>query len=235
MAGLVAKAIMEIPAGRRAYRERLTNLLTNSFTIEALTNRVREWSAAMAPNLTRAEARMFQREATDLCERIRQRVLDVSRQLATPEPALVQFQNSSAGLGGWIPVDAAADAKLEKTVSSGRPALHIQAGSRAVASWRTKAWLEAGRYRFEGLARTAGVKPAASGRNHGASLVVWGRKTSGTRMLAGDSDWTKLQVEFEVSERETQVEFVCLLRGGEGNAWFDVDSLQLVRLEPKDE
>ncbi len=82
MAGVVAKAVLETPPGRQAYREQLPLVFTNCFKVEALTNRVRVWSEAIAPHLTRAEARSLRREADDLCERIRQRVLFVSRQLA---------------------------------------------------------------------------------------------------------------------------------------------------------
>ena len=233
MSGLVARAIMETPAGRRAYREQLTFLLTNCFRIEALTNRLHDWSAAIARNLTRNEARMLQHETSDRCERIRQRALDLTRQLAAPAPALLRFENGIARLCGWRAMDSAG-ATLERTVAFGRSALPITAEPRGVASWRTEIWLEAGRYRFEGLARTAGVKPLAFGRNHGASLMLWGRRGSSTRSLIGDTDWTTLQVEFEVLEPEAQIELVCALRASEGNAWFDVDSLQLVRLEPKD-
>ena len=81
MAGVVAKAVLETPQGRQAYRERLPLVFTNCFKVEALTNRVRAWGETIAPHLTRAEARSLRREADDLCERIRQRVVFVSRQL----------------------------------------------------------------------------------------------------------------------------------------------------------
>jgi hypothetical protein len=80
MAGVVAKAVLETPEGRQAYRERLPLVFTNCFKVEALTNRVRAWSEAIAPHLTRAEARALRPEANVLCERIRQRILYVSRQ-----------------------------------------------------------------------------------------------------------------------------------------------------------
>lgn len=233
MAGVVAKAVMETPAGRRAYRERLATLFANCFKLEPLTNRVREWSTAVAPALTRSEARTLQREVADLCERIRQRVLDVTRQLATPEPALLRFENGVARLRSWRPGDEPMGGNLEQTMANGRAALRIQAGPKTAASWRTTVWLEPGRYQFEGLARTAGVKPLPFGKNHGASLGVTGRKVSGTRMLTGDTDWTKLQTEFEVLEHETEIELICPLRASAGNAWFDLDSLRLVRLERK--
>ena len=69
-------------AGMQAYRDRLPLVFTNCFKVEALTNHVHAWSDAIAPHLTRAEARGLRREAVDLCERIRQRVLYVTRQLA---------------------------------------------------------------------------------------------------------------------------------------------------------
>ena len=82
MAGVVAKALLETPEGRQAYHERLPVVFTNCFKVEALTNSVRAWSAAIAPHLTRAEARALRREADDFSERIRQRIAFVGRQLA---------------------------------------------------------------------------------------------------------------------------------------------------------
>ena len=82
MAGIVAKAVLETQEGRRAFRQQLPLVFTNCFKVEALTNRVHAWSDAIAPHLTRAEARGLRRESVDLCERIRQRVRFVTRQLA---------------------------------------------------------------------------------------------------------------------------------------------------------
>jgi spore coat protein H len=84
VSGVVAKAVLETQEGREAYRQRVAVVFTNCFQAEALVNRVHAWSDALAPNLTRAEARALRREADDLCERIRQRVLHVRRQLAAP-------------------------------------------------------------------------------------------------------------------------------------------------------
>lgn len=82
MAGVVAKAVLETREGRATYRKRLAQVFTNCFKVEALTNRVRGWSDSLAPHLSRAEARTLRREADDLCERMRERVLYVRRQLA---------------------------------------------------------------------------------------------------------------------------------------------------------
>jgi len=111
--------------------------------------------------------------------------------------------------------------------------LHIRGGSRPALSWRTAVWLEAGRYRFEGLARTAGVKPSVVDKKHGASLGVAGQNPSGAKSLTADTEWTKLEAEFEVPVQEAAIELLCVLRADAGDAWFDVDSLQLVRLDSK--
>jgi hypothetical protein len=52
--------------------------------VEGLVQRVHVWSDALGPNLTGAEARTIRREADDLSERIRQRILFVRRELGGP-------------------------------------------------------------------------------------------------------------------------------------------------------
>jgi hypothetical protein len=109
-------------------------------------------------------------------------------------------------------------------------ALHINAGPTTSASWRVKVLLAAGRYRFEGAARTAGVKPMAFGKNKGAGLRVSVAKQSTPHQLVGDSSWTKSSIEFVLTAPETEVELLCELRASAGEAWFDFESLRLVRL-----
>ena len=81
VSGVVAKAVLETTPGRQAYRTRLATVFTNCFKVEALTNRIHTWSAALAPQLKRAEARDLRREADDLCDRIQQRIGYLRRQL----------------------------------------------------------------------------------------------------------------------------------------------------------
>src|SRR5206468_3487730 len=101
------------------------------------------------------------------------------------------------------------------------------------ASWRAKVLLAPGRYRFEGQARTTGVKALPFGRNHGAALDVSGIKSSRSQWLAGDTVWTRLEIEFEIKGRETEVDLICALRASAGEAWFDAESLRLARLSGK--
>jgi hypothetical protein len=90
MAGIVAKAVRETQEGREAYRKRLAQVFTNCFKAEELVHRARGWSEAIAPNLTRAEARSLRQETDDLCKRIRERIIYVRGQMASaavkPDP-----------------------------------------------------------------------------------------------------------------------------------------------------
>jgi hypothetical protein len=230
MAGLVAVGVMETPEGRRACRQRMQSLLTNVLQVAAITNRVRQDASRLAAALPRDEARALQRAAADLCERIRGRVLEAGRQLAAPEQEPLRFEDGVARPGGWRAVDEPAGGRLDHAPApDGRAALHVRAGPTTSASWRTKVLLAPGRYRFEGLARTAGVKSLAFGKHHGASLGVVGTKSSRPQLLSGETAWMKLEVEFELRGRETEVDLVCSLRASAGEAWFDAASLRLVR------
>ena len=111
----------------------------------------------------------------------------------------------------------------------GKAALWILAGPVTSASWRAKALLTKGRYGFEGKVRTQGVEPLAFGNNQGASLRVVGVPAAKTDRILGDEDWKDLRVEFEVSSAEQEVELICELRARQGQCWFDLDSLRLIR------
>ena len=226
--GLVAQAVMETSEGRRAYRERLGTVFTNVFQVGILTNRVLGWAAGITRELPKDEARSIRREALEVCERLRRRAVEVARQLALPMPAPVRFENGIATPGGWRPVDEPAGGKLDRVPApDGRAALHLVAGKATSASWRAKVLLAPGRYRFEGQARTRGLKPLPFGKNNGAALEVSGVRSSRPRWLTGDSGWTKMEVDFEIVGREQEVDLSCGLRAGAGEAWFDLGTLKL--------
>ena len=90
--------------------------------------------------------------------------------------------------------------------------------------------LEKGRYRFEGAVCTSGVEPLAFGKSEGASLHVLDTTNASAGNLVADHGWGRLQVEFELAASEQEIELACELRARAGEAWFDLQSLQLVRL-----
>jgi hypothetical protein len=230
--GLVAKAACETPAGRTAYREQLGLLFTNVVQREAWTNRIAAWGSALSrdPALSHSESQSIQVETADLCHRFQARAVSIERALAQPERMPLRFEQGSSKLGGWEPRDSPAGGRMERVPIDGRNTLSIVAGPRTSASWRTSGLLEAGRYRFEGEVRTRGVVALADGRFHGARLMINGPNAAPARSITGDNEWTLLQVEVEIGEGPSQLEFMCSLRAAAGQAWFDVDSLRIVRV-----
>ena len=232
MAGLVARALLETPEGRRRYRERFTFLFTNVFKVPMLTTRVNQRVAQIRPALSRTAARDLEQNAALVKERIVQRQAHLQRQLSEPESAPLRFENGVAGLRRWQIADKPSRGKMDQgQTPDGRPALHISTRADASASWRAKVWVANGRYRFEGRVRTAGVVPLKYGKNQGAGLRVSGFPSPRPYDLAGDSPWKTVAVEFKVSVTSEPVELVCELRARQGEAWFDLESLRLVRLE----
>ena len=121
---------------------------------------------------------------------------------------------------------------MEKVRSrDGRPALIIEAGPMTMASWRGKALLPPGRYRFEARAATEAVAAIGFGKTHGVGLRVGGRPRAQPVGLLNDQPWTRLQAEFEVKDAPEEVELICELRARQGTAWFDLASLRLTRLD----
>jgi hypothetical protein len=229
MAGLVARAVLDTPEGKARYEAALHSLFTNLFKTEVLVQRVEQLTRELRPFLSGADFYRLQQETAIVKERVLQRRRNLEEQLSRPPLKPMQFQ---AGIGrpeNWLPVEAPAGGTLERAKGPGGvSALHIVAGPQTLASWRTKALLGPGRYRFEGRARVAGVKPLPSGIHQGAGLRVGGRLRQAPN-LVGDSSWQPLAAQFQVENTAREIELICELRASAGEAWFDLDSLRIVR------
>jgi hypothetical protein len=188
--------------------------------------------AQIRPALNRRAARELERQAAVVKERIAQRALDLGKQLSEPELRPIPFENEIAKPTGWRSLDEPAGGRLEQCrAPDGRAALRIAAGPVTAASWRAKVLLATGRYRFEGLATTAGVIPLKFGKSKGARLRVSGVEALPSRELIGDSTWQRMAVEFAVGRPAEEVELICELKASQGEVWFDLESLRLVRLQ----
>jgi hypothetical protein len=231
MAGVVARAIMELPEGRRRYAERFAALFHRCFEVAALTNRVNQLVAELRPVLPRDELDRVVREAGEVCGRLVRRQAFLEAALKLPEPAPIELPAGVARLGTWFKVDEPLGGRMRLVRDAdGRQSLHIKAGPATAASWRAVVLLKTGRYRFEGRARVAAVQPLPYGRHQGAALRVSGQ-TRVSNGLLGDSSWRPLAAEFAVGAGTTGIELICELRASQGEAWFDFDSLRLVRRE----
>ena len=69
----------------------------------------------------------------------------------------------------------------------------------------------------------------AFGKNKGAGLRVSAAKLAVPHQIVGDTPWKTLGVDFELAAPETEVELICELRASDGEAWFDWDTLRLIR------
>jgi hypothetical protein len=227
--GLVARAVVTIPAGRRRYFERLADLRTNVFVPERLTNRVHELSRRIRPTLAAYDegwARDHDFHVAYLCERIVQRAQSVSEQLAEPHEPIPFDADGVAPLADWSPYVSrrqADDWQFRQAEHDGRRVLQIaNGGEPGAGSWRTRILMGPGRYRFEGRVMTSGV-----GASGGASLrTSWMGRQSAT---ASEGAWAVLTCPLVIDDPLAEVELVCELQSGIAEAWFDEKSLRLVR------
>ncbi len=230
--GLLARAVIETPAGRERYRARLRDLPESLCTAAKLTNLVAAAQARMRPalaSLDRREAGEMESMAEDLKLRIVERLASVRRQLED-EPKPLEFDaDGVAILGGWQARDETGVARQEKISSDGKAVLRIRMNAPGVVSWRTRVPLGAGTYRFEGRVKTATVRALRDEKGEGAGLRISGSQEPRANGLAGDTDWRKLSYQFRIEAPLREVELVAELRARSGEAWFDEDSLRLVR------
>jgi spore coat protein H len=239
MNGLVAQAALKTPQGRLLYRERFEQIFTNVFRLEFMTNRVNELANVARAALTNHHGVNFGNDYDNQVKRIRDLITArhafLAKKLAEPEPQPLKFENGIARLAGWeIPQNIAeqGNAKRDKAAIDSKQALHIQTAALTSASWRTRALLAAGKYRFEASAKTAGVVPFADPqKGEGAGIRISGSQSPRTNKLSGDAAWQPLAYEFDVAVPTEEVQLVCELRASKGEVWFDAESLKLVKVK----
>ena len=153
--------------------------------------------------------------------------------LFLPEPQPLRFESGVSKLVRWQIRNEQGGASLEQIKEpDGKVFLHIRATESTMASWRTRVLLEAGRYRFEGLARANGIVGTKDEKKgEGAGLRISGSQQPRPNKLTGDAPLQQLTYEFEAAAPSDEVELVCELRATRGEVWFDLNSLQLVRIK----
>jgi hypothetical protein len=221
-----------VPEFRERYRNRFEELFAKVFVAPVLAQRIDDRAAMLATQLESAAPSLagdFVNHAGSLKSRLLDRARSLDAQLKFPETPALKFVADAASLTGWRIANTQEGAKAAQVQeASGKKTLWIAAERSTTASWRMKLVLAPGRYVFEGMARTAGVKPAPNNdRGEGAGLRISGR--SRTAKLMGDTPWTKMLFEFEVAEAGAEIELVCELRAIQGEVWFDEASLRLLR------
>jgi hypothetical protein len=208
----------------------MSHLLTNVFKVEAITNEVRRLEAQIYPVIARRNveaANYHAREVAVLCERIAQRAQSVRRQVSTPTGPLKFGSAGVAALHGWRAKTDVGNPAFSEVPDKDGKKLRISAPQGGIGSWRLGVSLEPGHYRFEGRVRTSGVVPNPGDAYPGVCLRISGQRIS--QRLVGTSDWKNVVCEFDVDDAVTEVVLVAELRAARGEAWFDANSLRLIR------
>ena len=89
--------------------------------------------------------------------------------------------------------------------------------------------LPPGRYRLEAQVKVANVEGQGDSSGEGAGLRISGSTRTGLNGLKGSSQWQKLAYEFDATGAD--VVLVAELRAPKGEAWFQAESFQLVKLK----
>lgn len=232
---LATKAVLTTQEGSRLFKERRLELLTNVFRLEVLTNRV---NAAVGRLLAQArdgnETNDYRRYGQEMNNRLAARWQFVTNQLHGPPPVVLNFDREGAArLSGWRKkTDQNSPAATHDRLTDGsHRALHLATtitNGTTIASWRVRTELPKGIYALEGETRSAGLLIKTNETGLGAGLRISGDKR--TNWIAGDTPWTRLRHTF-TNDIDKEVEFVCELRATKGEAWFDEDSLRVVKLK----
>jgi len=232
--GLLAQVIMRAPQGRSLYQQRYQQIFTNLFQVQRWTNRVVELGAIVKTALAQMDknyARDYQGQINRLRDLIAGRAASLSKQLDFPPPQPLAFDNGVARLRGWKPGDESGSSQFETKTIDDRKTLYIRAQRETSGSWRKEVLLPAGHYRFEAVAKCSNIKAISDEKGAGAGIRISGTEKPRANALEGTSDWKPLQFEFEVTEPSMEVILVCELRAKQGEVWFDISSLKLVKLK----
>ena len=234
MQGLVARQVIGTPEGRRRYLERMSQLYTNVFHVEALLKRVDDLAAVIRPVIAESNlqaARSHDQQVQRLKQRIARRDASLRQQLGTVSAPLRFSTGGTVQLSGWKSRiqggTPGTPTFSELQGPDGRALLYVSApDGDASGSWRTRALVEHGSYRFEGKLRTKDLKPRSGDAGGGAGLRV--SRGTATPELSGTVEWRTFSYPFQVQEDAVEVEFICELRAAKGEAWFDRGSLRVI-------
>ncbi len=171
-------------------------------------------------------AKDYQGQINGARDRVNQRLLSIGKQFGDmPKP--FEFQNGVAKIGGknW---KAEGGGSPDEVVAEGQKCLHLKADGSAAASWRRPVTLPPGHYRLEVQAKVQNVE-GGDQTGEGAGVRISGGTRVGLNALKGSTPWQKLAFEFDATGAD--IILVAELRAPKGEAWFQAESFQLVKLK----
>ncbi len=228
---ILSKAVLTTPDGGKLYRARAATLFTNVFKLDVMSNRVQIASARLLAAATSDQERTdIARHMTNFLHRVTLRHARAAQQLGQPEPSRILVDaDTGAVLTGWQPDIDEGTATLERRSFEGRPALYANTGpGRSLGVWRMRAVLDPGRYRLSGLLQTSNALQRGSTGALGAGIRTFKMYATPKRVFA-DGTWKNVEHHFLVAPGEEEVEFLCELAAPNAEAWFDAQSIKVLR------
>lgn len=226
MKSIVGRAVREVPQARSRYLAAMSRLLTNVFAADALTQRVDEIAARVRPALDPSQRLRHARSVDWLKDRIDRRARSVAQQIREAEVPIAFDASGEARLTDWQPrIDAGSPSFTRPR--GAHPTLQVWAsGTRAYGTWRTTVLLAPGAYRFVGRVRIEDLAIGPDVTRGGVTLRQSGERNA--PMVTEAPEWTPISYEFTVTGL-ADLELLCELRASKGRAFFDANSLKLVR------
>jgi hypothetical protein len=230
---IVGAAVLNDYEGRSVYRDTINQLMPIFSPPDKLCQRVDQLQARLKPVLAAINegmAKENENQAKGLKDRLIARAKNLEQQNAVQEPRPLKFSpQGAAPVVAWA-AKPATDAKLAEETPDNIKSLGIACGpsGRCVASWRAKVLLPAGEYKFVAKVKTADVVSIAEPSGSGAGVRLSGGQR--TNKVEGNTGWTPVEHAFTASGAWQEIELVCELRATKGQAWFDKNSLQVVKV-----
>ena len=226
---LVGGAVMRCPQGAALYRARFDYLYQNLLVKE-------DWSARITTEGRRVRdaiavkdgrwAKEYENQINEARGRVSRRITAIGKQLGVPVKPVVFDAKGALKVGpGWT-FQGTEGGQGDEVKIENRDCLRLVATGAAAPSWRQTVQLEAGKYRFEAVARTQAVAATDDEKGKGAGLRVSGLQKRANAM-EGDAAWQTLSYEFETGGGV--VPLVAELRASKGEVWFLRDSFKIIR------
>ncbi len=230
MKGLVARAIMQVPAGRRRYLQAMEQMLNTAYDVPAMIRQIdtitERLQLALASDLVPRARQMAM--AGGLKERIVQRAASVQAQLKTETTPVAFGPDGTFALTEWRSSYESGSPSFRRRATP-EETLEVTAPDRiAHGSWRAEVFLDEGAYQFVGRLKLvdAGFSAAQSATNQGVTLRLSGDRNA--TLIRDAPDWRTVTYDFRVTGQEDLV-LVCEFYALKGTAMFDATSLKLIR------
>ncbi len=240
--GIVARAVLSTPEGRRRHVERVGLFVTNLFDPSQLCARVRDLDARIIfaktnePANRRFDDRLAHsaaRDADNLCERISERALELKFQLANVQELLVppptpEFDtNGMAVIVGWKPKRQAARPELLEARMENQMWHLRSTNGPLVASLHSRVTLPAGSYRIIGDR----IATNSVGATNPITLTVVRHSTERYAIERQFSNGRSINLPFQVNTARApeEIELISNIRDQDLEVWFNGNALKLFR------